>query len=159
MEVGMWLWRCSSGNFPMEIPQHFKGPYQRFVINATHSLKSPDIKLLDWVFLWRRKHYRFSCLWGHDCNSKKPPRACSQVKLVSRWIQWHLGESCVEHTTWQHLHGKYLREDIHRTCDTCPLVKRTKNTVQNENIFLSKNAEACPWETLCVDLTGPTMCI
>lgn len=61
----------------------------------------------------------------------------------------------MEHTTWQHLHWKYLIEDIHRTRGTCPTCQKNKKHSAKCRHFPAKNAETCPWETLCVDLTGP----
>jgi len=68
---------------------------------------------------------------------------------------WHPGEARVEHTMRQHLHWKHLREDVHRTCGTCPTCQKNKKHSAKCRHLPAKDAETCPWETLCVDLIGP----
>jgi len=83
------------------------------------------------------------------------------VPLQTRIAQWyhvylaHPGETRTEQTIRQHLYWPKLRETVHKVCRTCTVCQKEKKTHKKYGHLPEKEAEAVPWEKLCVDLIGP----
>ena len=81
--------------------------------------------------------------------------------LKKKVVEWyhttlcHPGETRTEQTIRQHFYWKNLREDVHNTCSKCPTCQKTKRTYKKYGHLPEKEAEAIPWDKLCVDLIGP----
>jgi RNase H-like domain found in reverse transcriptase/Integrase zinc binding domain len=83
----------------------------------------------------------------------------SLQKRIVRWyhhILCHPGESRTEATIAQHLHWSGMREHIKNECSTSHVCQLTKRTKKKYGQLPAKEAEATPWERLCVDMViGP----
>ena len=81
--------------------------------------------------------------------------------LQQRAVDWyytvlcHPGETRTEATIRKHFTFKGLRAMVHHTCKTCDTCQRTKKNKKNYGLLPPKEAEASPWDVLCVDLIGP----
>ena len=81
--------------------------------------------------------------------------------LQKRCVQWyheslcHPGMTRTEQTIRQHFTWKNLRGDVERACKKCKICQKTKKKTIKYGKLPAKEAEAEPWETLCVDLIGP----
>ena len=83
-------------------------------------------------------------------------------KILQKYVvQWyhnyllHPGAVRTEETIRQHLYWPDLRVDVRqyiKTCDTC---QRFKKQQKKYGHLPAKDAEAVPWDRLCVDLIGP----
>ena len=58
-------------------------------------------------------------------------------------------------TIRQHFWWHNLRDDVSDICSKCHSCQKTKKTFAEHGKLPEKEAEAEPWETLCVDLIGP----
>ena len=80
--------------------------------------------------------------------------------LQKRMVQWyhttlnHPGETRTELTISQHFYWKNLRKTVHDVCSKCDTCQRLKRTKSSYGKLPPKEAEATPWDTLCVDLIG-----
>ena len=54
----------------------------------------------------------------------------------------------------QHFYWKNLRKTVHEVCSKCHTCQFLKRGKRNYGKLPPKQAEAIPWETLCVDLIG-----
>ena len=80
-----------------------------------------------------------------------------QNKIV-QWYHTHLchpGETRTEATIRQHFTWKNLDKEVKKVCSTCPTCQRTKRSTIKYGHLPPKEAEANPWEKLCVDMIGP----
>jgi hypothetical protein len=89
------------------------------------------------------------------------------VSLQSRVAEWyhtvlcHPGMTRTEETIRQHFWWKDLRKDVQKMCSTCDTCQRTKKTHSKYGHLPAKEAEAEPWDKLCVcvcvyvDMIGP----
>ena len=81
--------------------------------------------------------------------------------LQKELVQWyhtmlcHPGETRTEATIAQHFTWKGLRNNVHDICSKCHTCQITKRTKKKYGHLPEKEAEAEPWEVLCVDLIGP----
>ena len=81
--------------------------------------------------------------------------------LQKRIVEWyhttllHPGETRTELTIRQHFTWKGLRNTVQEVCKQCPTCQRTKKTSKKYGLLPVKQAEANPWEKLCVDMIGP----
>ena len=81
--------------------------------------------------------------------------------LQKRIVEWyhvqlcHPGHTRTEETIKQHFTWKGLREDVRDTCSKCHTCQVTKTSTKKYGLRPEKEAEAQPWERLCVDLIGP----
>ena len=83
-------------------------------------------------------------------------------KILQQYaVQWyhnyllHPGELRTEENIRQHSYWPDLRDDVRqyiKTCDTC---QRFKKQQKKYGHLPAKEAEAIPWDRLCVDLIGP----
>ena len=92
------------------------------------------------------------------CLNKKIVVPSSLQKRVVSWYHQtlcHPGETCTEATIAQHLTWTNLRKEVHKQCSTCPTCQLTKRTKKKYGHLPEKEAEAIPWEKLCVDMIGP----
>ena len=81
--------------------------------------------------------------------------------LQKRCVNWyhlslcHPGVTRTEQTIRQHFTWKNLRQDVEKACKTCQICQLTKKKAIKYGKLPAKDAEAVPWDTLCVDLIGP----
>ena len=61
----------------------------------------------------------------------------------------------IEQTIRQHFTWKKLRRDVEKVCKHCKVCQMTKRKSMAYGKLPPKEAEADPWEILCVDLIGP----
>ena len=109
-------------------------------------------------------NYHFKIFRG---GGKKYPLLCHSGKIVipktlqKRIVEWyhttllHPGETRTELTLRQHFTWKGLRNTVQEVCKNCPTCQRTKRSHKKYGIIPPKEAEANPWEKLCVDMIGP----
>ena len=82
-------------------------------------------------------------------------------QLQTRVVQWyhdqlcHPGETRTENTIRQHFTWKNLSQHVKDICRKCPTCQRCKKSHVKYGHLPEKQAEANPWERLCVDLVGP----
>ena len=82
-------------------------------------------------------------------------------RLQTRTVQWyhdilcHPGRTRTEETIKQHFYWKNLRKDVEQVCSTCKICQFNKRQKKKYGHLPEKDAEAIPWEILCVDLIGP----
>ena len=83
-------------------------------------------------------------------------------KPLQRWtVEWyhqilcHPGELRTEETIRQHFWWKTLRADVRDIVSKCPTCQKTKWSYKKYGKLPEKQAEAEPWNVLCVDLIGP----
>ena len=83
--------------------------------------------------------------------------------LQERLVHWyhdrlcHPGETRTELTIRQHFTWKNLRDTVHKVCSKCPICQKAKRSGKKYGHLPEKEAEAMPWDVLCVDLIGPYM--
>ena len=81
--------------------------------------------------------------------------------LQSRFVQWyheslcHPGRDRTEQTIKQHFTWKNLKLDVGKACKKCKLCQLTKKKNIKYGKLPPKEAEADPWDVLCVDMIGP----
>jgi transposase InsO family protein len=67
----------------------------------------------------------------------------------------HPGINRTEETIGQHLWWPKMRDHITNYVKICPQCQRNKRQKTNYGLLPPKQAEATPWDTLCIDLIGP----
>ena len=67
----------------------------------------------------------------------------------------HPGINRTEETIAQHLFWPKMREQITSYVQTCSTCQRTKRKVKKYGWLPPKEAEASPWDKMCIDLIGP----
>ena len=81
--------------------------------------------------------------------------------LQKRTVQWyhdilcHPGRTRTEATIAQHFYWKNMRKDVEEVVSKCPICQINKRNKKKYGHLPEKEAEAVPWEKLCVDLIGP----
>ena len=81
--------------------------------------------------------------------------------LQHRIVQWyhtylgHPGINRTEETISQHLWWPKMRDHITHSVSTCDSCQRNKRRYKKYGHLPAKEAEAQPWDKLCVDLIGP----
>ena len=60
----------------------------------------------------------------------------------------------MELTIAQHFYWKNLRKTVQYVCSRCDVCQRLKRNKKHYRKLPPKQAEATPWQTLCVDLIG-----
>ena len=81
--------------------------------------------------------------------------------LQRRTVEWyhlqicHPGKDHTEMTIRQHFTWKGLRETVRDYCKKCHVCQKTKKSSKKYGKLPEKEAEAIPWDKLCVDLVGP----
>ena len=92
------------------------------------------------------------------CHNNKIVIPASLQKRVVEWyhtILCHPGETRMEQTIRQHFTWRNLRQHVAHVCGRCHTCQITKRTKKKYGHLPIKEAEAEPWEKLCVDLIGP----
>ena len=115
-------------------------------------------------FTSKVKDYEIKVFHG---GGKQRPLICYQDKIVmprslqKRCVKWyhemllHPGLNRTEETIRQHFYWKDLRDHVKDIVSRCPTCQLTKKKHLKYGLLPPKEAEAEPWETLCVDLIGP----
>ncbi len=100
-------------------------------------------------------------------GGKKRTLICHNDKIVipttlqQRVVSWyhnilcHAGETRTEQTLRQQFWWPDLRKHVHDVCSKCDTCQRAKRSTKKYGHLPPKEAEADPWEKLCVDLIGP----
>jgi len=98
---------------------------------------------------------------------KEYPLLCHNGKIVipsalqARIVDWyhtylsHPGINRTEETIGQHLWWPKMRDQITQAVNVCPICQRNKKQRKKYGHLPPKDAEATPWDKLCVDLIGP----
>jgi len=98
---------------------------------------------------------------------KQVPVICFKGKMVipsslqQRIIDWyhsylgHPGINRTEETISQHLWWPKMRDQITTAVKVCPICQRNKKQRKKYGHLPPKEAEAIPWDKLCVDTIGP----
>ena len=93
--------------------------------------------------------------------------ACYNEKIVvpkmlqEHVIDWyhitlcHPGINRTEETIAQHLFWPKMRDQITNYVQSCPTCQRNKRKVKKYGWLPPKEAEATPWDKMCIDLIGP----
>jgi Integrase zinc binding domain len=79
-------------------------------------------------------------------------------KAVITWYHTtlcHPGINRTEETIGQHLWWPNMRDHITNYVKICPVCQRNKRRQKKYGLLPPKEAEATPWDKLCVDLIGP----
>lgn len=79
-------------------------------------------------------------------------------KHVTAWYHTtlcHPGINRTEETIAQHLWWPKMRNHITNYVKICPLCQRNKRKQKEYGLLPPKEAEAIPWDVLCIDLIGP----
>ncbi len=82
-------------------------------------------------------------------------------RLQRHVIMWyhttlcHPGINRTEETIGQHLWWPSMRDHITNYVKTCPTCQRNKRKQKKYGLLPPKDAEAIPWDKLCIDLIGP----
>jgi transposase InsO family protein len=125
------------------------------------SKQQTDKKLLK--LLRSDKNYQVKVFRGGE---KKISIICRKDKIViptvlqKRVVEWyhtqlcHPGETRTEANLRQHFWWPNLREDVAKHCKTCKPCQIAKRTDKKYGHLPMKEAEAVPWQKLCVDLIG-----
>ena len=83
------------------------------------------------------------------------------ASLQKRVVDWyhnylcHPGINRTEETIGQHFWWPKMRRDITNSVHTCMTCQKNKRRVKKLGLLPPKEAEATPWDKLCVDLIGP----
>jgi hypothetical protein len=89
------------------------------------------------------------------CRNEKIVIPTTLQRRVVTWyhdILCHAGETRTEQTLKQQYWWPNLRDSVHDVCSKCNVCQRTKRSTQKYGQLPAKEAEADPWEVLCIDL-------
>ena len=81
--------------------------------------------------------------------------------LQKRTVKWyhdilcHPGRTRTEATIAQHFYWPNMRKDVEELCSKCKVCQLNKRNKKKYGHLPEKEAEAIPWDKLCVDLIGP----
>ncbi len=92
------------------------------------------------------------------CYKEKIYVPKSMQQKVVDWYHTYLGHPGVnrtEESIAQHLWWPKMRDHITSTVSTCPSCQKNKKRQKKYGHLPEKEAEATPWDKLCVDLIGP----
>ncbi len=67
----------------------------------------------------------------------------------------HPGINRIEETIGQHFYWPKMREQITNKVSTCTMCQTQKKQSKKYGLLHEKDAEAMPWDRLCVNLIGP----
>ena len=133
----------------------------QYKIIAHHQWKQKDL-----VSKLHKDHKGFQ-IKSFCGGGKKRDLICYNDKIVipttlqKRVVEWyhetlcHPGETRTEQTLRQHQWWPNLRNNVHDTCTKCHICQKTKRSSKKYGLLPPKEAEADPWDVLCVDLIGP----
>ena len=83
------------------------------------------------------------------------------TKLQKHVIDWyhtvlcHPGINRTEETIGQHLYWPKMRNQITAHVSACPTCQKSKRRIKKYGHLPPKEAEAEPWDKMCIDLIGP----
>ena len=140
-------------------------PQDAFPLTYAHiaNQQNQDEELLQHI-RDQKPHYTVQVYRG---GGKKTELITYKGKIViphtiqRRCVEWyhvnlcHPGENRTEQTIRQHFYWKNMRKDVEDICQKCPTCQLTKKKTIKYGHLPAKEAEAEPWEILCVDLIGP----
>jgi len=92
------------------------------------------------------------------CYNKKIVIPTALQKYVLNWYHTYLlhpGSTRTEETIKQHFYWPNLQKDVRKYVGTCDVCQKCKKQKPKYGWLPEKEAEAVPWERLCVDLIGP----
>ena len=92
------------------------------------------------------------------CYKNKIVIPTTLQRSIVEWYHNHLchpGIVRTEATIRKHFYWKGLRQTVLDVCSKCHTCQLTKKGKKKYGKLPSKQAEATPWQTLCVDLIGP----
>ena len=146
--------------FPTEEPDHTKHPisYRQLEL-AQHS----DKKLMK-LFQDDKPGYHMSEFhgggkdWSLICYNEKIVVPKQLQRHVMDWyhsVLCHPGINRTEERIGQHLWWPKMRDQITSFVKACPVCQRSKRKHKKYGTLPPKEAEATPWDKLCVDLIGP----
>ncbi len=116
------------------------------------------------ILNWKNTKYELQDFHG---GGKTTSLICYKDKIVvpkmlqHQIIDWyhtmlcHPGFNRTEETIAQHLWWGDMRAQIRKYCSTCPTCQRNKKDPRKFGHLPPKEAEATPWDRMCVDLIGP----
>jgi hypothetical protein len=105
---------------------------------------------------WRH-HYCHAVCHRYDGTRGLTP----MTSLTKRIIQWyhyllcHPGINRTEETISQHFYWPKMRDHIMNDVSTCAICQTHKKQSKKYGLLSEKEAEAMPWNRLCIDLIGP----
>ena len=68
---------------------------------------------------------------------------------------FHPGINRTKETLSQHLLWPEMRKTIRKLCEVCPTCQKNKQDNPKFGNLPPEEAEATPWDRMCVDLIGP----
>jgi hypothetical protein len=92
------------------------------------------------------------------CYNEKIVVPTALQKQVLDWYHTtlcHPGINRTEESIGQHLHWPKMRSQITKHVQSCPTCQRNKRKVKKYGWLPPKEAEAIPWDRMCIDLIGP----
>ena len=92
------------------------------------------------------------------CYNEKIVVPTALQKQVIEWYHTtlcHPGINRTEESIGQHLHWPKMRSQITKHVQSCPTCQRNKRKVKKYGWLPPKEAEAIPWDRMCIDLIGP----
>jgi transposase InsO family protein len=92
------------------------------------------------------------------CYKNKIVIPALQQKQIIDWYHHHLGHPGVnrtDETISQHLWWKGMRKQITTNVTTCAVCQLNKRRSKKFGHMPEKEAEAIPWDKMCIDLIGP----
>jgi hypothetical protein len=92
------------------------------------------------------------------CYNNKIVVPASQQSQIVDWYHNYLGHPGInrtEETIGQHLWWPNMRKHITLSVSTCDICQRNKRRHKKYGHLPEKEAEAMPWDKMCIDLIGP----
>ncbi len=92
------------------------------------------------------------------CYNEKIVVPTQLQKHVIDWyhtVLCHPGINRTEETISQHLYWPKMRDQITKYVQACPTCQKNKRKVKKYGWLPPKDAEAEPWDKMCIDLIGP----
>jgi hypothetical protein len=92
------------------------------------------------------------------CFKDKIVIPTSLTKQIIQWYHYllcHPGINRTEETMGQHFYWPKMRDQIMNDVLTCAICQTQKKQSKKYGLLPEKEAEAMPWDRLCVDLIGP----
>jgi hypothetical protein len=92
------------------------------------------------------------------CFKDKIVMPTSQIKHIVQWYHYllcHPSINRTEETIGQHFYWLKMREQIMSEVSTYAICQTEKKQSKKYGLLPEKDAEAMPWDRLCVNLIGP----
>ena len=91
----------------------------------------------------------------HNGKIVVPKKLTHHVTDWYHTVLCHPGINRTEESISQHLYWPKMRDQITNYVQSCPTCQRNKRKVKKYGYLPPKEAEATPWDKLCIDLIGP----